>query len=144
VTNHRTRFRCVAVYNHELAQWHRYVTNVPTRMLKAKPFTAVYVARWEVELLFRELKGSYRLGQMPSANRHVTETLIYAALLTLLVSRRLYRALRTRWRLDPRRLPFDRWAVLVATVADDLLGGSTHVLNRSRMNAHSTKYRSSL
>lgn len=75
----------------------------------------------QIELLFREFEGSYRLGQMPSADRHVTKTLIYAAPLTLLVIRRLYRALRARWRLDPRRLPFDRWAVLVATVADDLL-----------------------
>ena len=39
----------------------------------AKHFTAVDAARWEVELLFRELKGSYRLGQMPSANRRVHE-----------------------------------------------------------------------
>jgi IS4 transposase len=121
VTTHYARFRCVAIYNHELGQWHRYVTNVPTRMLKAKHFSAVYAARWEVELLFRELKGPYRLGHMPSANRHVTETLIYATLLTLLLSRQLYRALRARWRLDPRRMPFDRWAVLLAAVADDLL-----------------------
>ncbi len=61
------------------------------------------------------------MKHMPSANRHVTETLIYATLLTLLLSRRLYRALRKRWRLDPRRMPFDRWAVLLAAVADDLL-----------------------
>ncbi len=121
VTNHYTRFRCLALYNAELGQWHRYVTNLPPDLLKAEHVAAVYAARWEVELLFRELKRSYRIDHMPSANRHVSEALIYAALLTLVVSRELYRALRKRWRLDRRRLPLDRWAVLFANTADELL-----------------------
>ena len=36
--------------------------------MKAQHFTAVYAARWEVELLFRELKRTYRIKHMPSAN----------------------------------------------------------------------------
>jgi hypothetical protein len=94
---------------------------MPPAMMKAEHFTAVYAARWEVELLFRELKCTYRIEQMPSANQHVTEALIYAGLLTLVLSRRLYRMLVKRWRLPPRRLPFDRRALLLATVAHDLL-----------------------
>ena len=120
-TNHSVRWRCVALYNSELGQWHRYLTNMPPSMMKAEHFAAVYAARWEVELLFRELKCTYRIEHMPSGNRHVTETLIYAALLTLLISRRLHRVLTRRWRLDRRRLTFDRWARLVAAVAHDLL-----------------------
>jgi len=121
VTNHTIRWRCVALYNRELGQWHRYVTNMPPSMMKAEHFGAVYAARWEVELLFRELKCTYRIEHMPSGNKHVTETLIYAALLTLLISRRLHRLLTRRWRLDRRRLTLDRWGHLVATVAADLL-----------------------
>jgi IS4 transposase len=120
-TNHTVQWRCVAVYNAQLGQWHRYVTNMPPAMMKAEHFTAVYAARWEVELLFRELKCSYRLEHLPSASQHVTETLIYAALLTLVLSRRLHRTLTRRWRVPDSRLPFDRWAVLVATLAHDLL-----------------------
>ena len=74
-----------------------------------------------MELLFRELKSVYRIDQMPSGNRYVTETLIYAALLTLPLTRRLYRELIRRHKLDPRRLPLDRWARLFAAVADELL-----------------------
>lgn len=121
VTTHRASFRFVAVYNHELSRWHCYVTNLPASIMKAEHFSAVYAARWEVELLFRELKGSYRIENMPSANKHVTETLIYAALLTLAVSRKLHRTVTHRFALDPTRLPFDRWAVLVATLSHDLL-----------------------
>lgn len=121
VTTHHVRWRCIAIYNHELDQWHRYVTNMPPSVMRPAHFTAVYAARWENELLFRELKCSYRIEQMPSRNKHVTGTLIYAALLTLVLSRRLYRTLTQRWKIDKRRLPFDRWAVLLTTVAHDLL-----------------------
>jgi hypothetical protein len=120
--NHPIRWRCVAVRNADFGHWHRYVTNTPPAMMKAEHFTAVYAARWEVELLFRELKCTYRIEQMPRANQHVTGALIYTGLLTLVLSRRLYRLLTKRWRLPPRRLPFGRWAILLATVAHDLFG----------------------
>jgi putative transposase len=125
------RFRFVTLYNEELGQWHRYVTNLPTTMMKARHFSSVYAARWEVELLFRELKSVYRIDQMPSGNRHVTETLIYAALLTLTLNRRLYRELIRRHKLDPQRLPLDRWAILFAAVADELLVLSLHRRDRT-------------
>ena len=82
---------------------------------------ATYAARWEVELMFRELKSHYRLHHMPSKNRHVTECLLYAAMLTLVLSRKLYQVLLRRWRADRRRFPFDRWAALISSLAQDLL-----------------------
>ena len=121
VTTHEATFRCVAIHDPGTLVWHRYVTNIPVDMMRPEHMPAVYAARWEVELLFRELKSHYRLDHAPSANRHVTETLIYAAVLALLASRALRRALLRRARLDPSRLPFDRWALLFATIADDLL-----------------------
>jgi putative transposase len=120
VSKHHARFRFVALYNQERQRWHCYVTNLPASVMKAEHFSAVYAARWEVELLFRELKSVYRIEHMPSANKHVTETLIYAALLTLAFSRRIYRALAPK-SLDRLRMPLDRWAILIAAVADDLL-----------------------
>jgi IS4 transposase len=50
------------------------LTNLPASLMAAEHFAAVYAPRWEVELLFRELKGVYRIEQMPSENKHVTET----------------------------------------------------------------------
>jgi len=131
VTTHRVQFRCVALYNSELEQWHRYVTNVPPRMMKAEHFGAVYAARWEVELLFRELKSHNRLDHMPSANKHVSEALIYAAVLALLVSRKLYDAMRARFRIDRRRLTMDRWAILLAAVAEPILAAALQSRNRT-------------
>lgn len=133
-THYRVRFRYVAVYNSELERWHCYVTNLPLSAMKAEHFAAVYAARWEVELLFRELKSHYRIDQMPSANKHITETLIFAALLSLVLSRKLYRSVTTRYRLDPQRLPFDRWAMLLAQVAHQLL--TIALGRRSRPHHH--------
>lgn len=119
-TRHST-FRCVAIHDAATDTWHRYVTNLPTDMMAAEHMPAVYAARWEVELLFRELKSHYRLDHAPSASKHVTEALIYASVLTLLASRALYHAFICRTRVEATRLPFDRWAVLLATMATELL-----------------------
>jgi putative transposase len=107
---------------HEEEQCHRlYVTNATRTQLAAAHVAAIYALRWEIELLFRELKGAYRLDEIPTASKAVTECLLYAALLTLAVSRRLRDAV-----VGPQRgirpgFPFERWAALVGFVARDLL-----------------------
>jgi len=119
--HHRITFRFVAVYNEWARQWHRYVTNASPSMLAAEHFTAVYAARWEIELLFRELKTHYRLDHEPRGNRFISESLLYAAVLTLVVSRRLHRLVRRRYKLTQDALPFDRWARLVASISQQIL-----------------------
>ena len=121
VTTHHVSFRFIAVYNAALGRRHRYVTNAPQDMIRAEHATVIYAARWEIELLFRELKSHYRLDQMPSGNQWISESLIYASVLTLVASQRLHRMVRQRWRIDERRMPFDRWARLVASVGHELL-----------------------
>jgi hypothetical protein len=58
---------------------------------------------------------------MPTSSKSVTECLLYAALLTLAVSRRLHRAVtRTRYRIV-ELFPVERWAVVFERAARDLL-----------------------
>ncbi len=119
-------FRIVCVRNDADDQWHGYITNAPANMLAAQYIAAIYAARWETELLFRELQSDYRIDQHPSANRHVTEALLYAAVLTLLVSRKLHRLVRESTRLPLNRLPLDRWARVFSCHAAQLLGLLAH------------------
>jgi putative transposase len=114
---HTLPVRVIAQWNADEGQHHFYVTNVPRNMMKAEHVGPIYAARWEVELFFRELKLIYRVEQMPTRKRFVSETLIYAAILSLLLSRRL------RERLLPAGAPFavERWARLFATFALDIL-----------------------
>jgi len=51
--------------------------------------TKLYQARWEVELLFRELKTTYGLDEINSGKPEVVEALILIGLLSLVVSRTL-------------------------------------------------------
>jgi IS4 transposase len=115
------RFRLVGVRDAQSGRYHLYLTNVPVEVLSPEEIAAVYSARWVVELLFREMKASYRLEDMPSAKRVVVETLIYATILTLAASRALHAALARRLRRRGPRLPVERWGIVFADVADQLL-----------------------
>jgi IS4 transposase len=50
---------------------------------------ALYGLRWEVELLFRELKSLYGLEKFRTSDPAIVELLVVAALLTVSVSRAL-------------------------------------------------------
>jgi putative transposase len=117
----RARFRLVGVRDTQSRRYHLYVTNIAPDVLSPEEIVAVYSARWVVELLFREMKASYRLEDMPSAKRPVVEALIYATILTLAASRALHTALARRLRRCAARLPVERWAIVYAHVADQLL-----------------------
>lgn len=115
---HTLPVRVIGQWNADEGHHHFYLTNVPQDMMAAEHVGPIYAARWEVELFFRELKLTHRLEQLPTRKRFVSETLIYAALLSLLLSRRL------RERLLPSAaaaFPVERWARLFATFALDIL-----------------------
>lgn len=118
----RQLLRVVGVRDPETKRYHLYLTNVPVEGLAAEDVQRVYAARWEVELLFRELKSSYRMADMPSGKRHIVEALVYAGILTLLASRRLLAEVRRKLGKDAAaRVPTQRWAAIFAAVAQDLL-----------------------
>jgi len=94
--------------------------------LDAKEVADLYSCRWDVELTFKELKSRYALDKIPSANEQVVRALIWTAILTLVVSRRLYNFVRSqapeRMRVRYTQL---RWATLFCEEAATLL---CHVL----------------
>ena len=114
------RCRLVGVRDTRTGTYHFYLTNIPANRLDAQSVASTYGARWLIELAFRQLKSHYRLDQMPSRKRHIVETLLYAAFLTMFLSRELLAHVRSRLRRDIR-VPDDRWAALFAAVAQDLL-----------------------
>ena len=87
-------FRLVAIYNHEAKKYHVYITNIPPEVLDAEDVAELYRVRWDIEMIFKELKSKYSLDAITSANPDVVEGLIWVGILTLLVSRRLFNVLR--------------------------------------------------
>lgn len=90
------RFRLVAVYNEDEAKYHLYITNLSPELLEPEEVARLYRARWEVEILFKELKSKYALDIIPTSNPQVIEAFIWIAILTLIISRRIYTIIRRR------------------------------------------------
>jgi IS4 transposase len=114
-------FRLVGIKDSETGEYHLYITNLGCEELAAEHIQRTYALRWEVELLFKELKTHYHLEELPSSKPHVVKALVYAAALTLLVSRCLLHAVRRVLGRQRERLKSHRWAMLVATLAADIL-----------------------
>ncbi len=53
-----------------------------------------YGARWDIELLFKELKSKYALDFLETKNVQVIKALILKAILTLIISRKIYSLVR--------------------------------------------------
>jgi putative transposase len=117
----RLRVRVVALRDDIRGGYHWYVTNLPPELVPAEDLGALYSARWSIELLFREMKSCYRLDSIPSRKRPVVEALLYAAVLTVLASHALLRAVRQWAHLGDRQTPLERWARLFVCASPELL-----------------------
>jgi putative transposase len=82
-------FRLVAVYNPEAEEHHFYLTNISNSILNSHEVASAYAARWEVELIFKELKSRYELDHIITKSPYAIEALIWISILTLLVSRKV-------------------------------------------------------
>ena len=117
----RRCFRLIGVRDAETGSYWFYLTNIPAEELAPESLAQVYACRWQVELLFKELKSHYRLAELPTRKGRIVEALILSSIITLLVSRRLLDAVRKRLRRLRHRIPEGRWAALFATAALNIL-----------------------
>jgi putative transposase len=102
--------------------YHVYLTNVAPDQLEPHDIARTYALRWEVELLFRELKTHHRLAQLPSRKPHIVEALVKASLLCLAACRSLLRrAERVLGAAHADHLPHQRWAAIFASCARDII-----------------------
>ena len=89
-------FRLVAIYNEEEKKYHTYITNIDCEVLGPDEIASLYGARWEVELIFKELKSKYALDVVNTKNPQIVEAYIWTAILTLLVSKTVHGLVRRR------------------------------------------------
>lgn len=115
------KLRMVGIKNQETGKYHLYFTNVPPARLSAEEIASMYGARWEIELLFLEMKKAYSLDVLPSTKPEVVETLVYVGILTLLVSRRILATIRRRHPDKAHRMTNLRWAEVHAATAHKTL-----------------------
>lgn len=82
--------RLVGIRNDETGEYHLYLTDLPHEAFPAEVIALYYRGRWFVELLFKELKSRYALDVIHTTKPEIVKALIYAAMITLVVSRRLF------------------------------------------------------
>ena len=116
------RFRLVAIHNDEDEMYHTYITNINSDILEPEDVGKLYGARWDIELMFKELKSRYALDVINTRNPQIVEALIWVAILTLLISRRTYYNVRKN-HLGKNIVRFTqlRWSIVFAENADDQL-----------------------
>jgi len=115
-TERHIALRLIVVWCPPIAKHRLYLTSTASTERRAEVVPAVYAMRWEIELLFRELKTQLRIEDMPSGNKAVTECLLYASLLALALGRKLHRVLHARWQrtsLASRTTPTERWTTVL-------------------------------
>jgi len=117
------RVRLIAVYNDENQQHHIYITNIQKDVLNAKDIAKLYGARWDIELLFKELKSRYGLDVLETKNVQIIEALIWTSMLTLIVSRKIYSLVKNSTANSKKKYRYTqlRWSKIFAEKAADLL-----------------------
>jgi putative transposase len=126
------RLRLVAIYNIEDEKYHTYITNIPVDKLDAGDVAVLYSARWEIELIFKELKSRYGIDVIPTSKPEVVEALIWVGILTLIVSRRVYALVYSANLENAPRYTHLRWATVFAEKSHRLLDA---VLNYANIEA---------
>ena len=80
-------FRLVGLLDEEDNEYHLYFTNLPRAEYSAPDIAQLYRARWEVELLFKELKSRFRLDEINTTDPYIIEALVIMAAISLIMSR---------------------------------------------------------
>jgi hypothetical protein len=66
---------------------HPYLTSLAPALWKPRALRELYRLRWQIELVFKELKQHLNLEILPSTDRHAVLVLAWASLLALALSR---------------------------------------------------------
>ena len=130
----KASFRFVALWNAEKKEYQVYVTNVPSDKMDVIDIANAYCLRWEIEIVFRQLKSQFRLSDFPSRKSVAVEALIFASLITLVVSRTFLVELRRRFPHLKERMPFERWSAIFSEFAVSILHSLLE--NRRRKRRH--------
>ena len=125
--------RVVCIWNPKKARYNCYLTNIPAYRLKSEDIARTYSARWEIEMIFKELKSYYKLDKFRTKKACIVEILVYTALLSFILSRHVLLRMRKGYGILPSRSPERRFTAvfirLSSTILHDLFALSKYKTN---------------
>ena len=80
-------FRVVRRWFAEEKRFCLWLTNMPRATYSADEIMAIYRCRWQVELLFKELKSHTNWRRFATSQRAIVEGLVWASLISLIIRR---------------------------------------------------------
>lgn len=104
-------FRClrvIALWNPRTKQHVLFLTNARTDQLSLKTIGKIYRLRWQIELLFKELKSHTELRKFLTANHNIVAGFIWAAFCALFIRRFL---VSTAQKISGKKLSFHKAAI---------------------------------
>ncbi len=95
--------RIVGVWNDGESRYHFYLSQLDRKSFGPTDISEAYRLRWQIELLFRELKQIARLSHIPTSKKETALCLIYASLIVHLITRHLAWLLMNKrpWEFSP-------------------------------------------
>lgn len=87
----KKEFRVVRRWFAEEKRFCLWLTNLPREKYSADDVMSIYRCRWQVELLFKELKSDTNWQRFATGKKEIVEGLVWASLLALIVRRSIAR-----------------------------------------------------
>ena len=111
--------RVIGFWNPTKNQYHWYVTNLAA---PAEIIYPLYRLRWQIELIFKTFKSSFRLADIPSSNPNIILTLVYSALIANMMAHPIANILAMENKLDKQMTPsFQRAGMVLANTAQQFI-----------------------
>ena len=94
----------------ELCDWTLLATNAPTDLLPAQTAYSLYRLRWQIELLFKQMKSVLRIHQSHTGREDRLRCELYGKLLMAVLIHRVHGSLQGNlWNSQRRELSFDKF-----------------------------------
>ena len=101
--------RAVSSHHLRMCAWTLLTTNVPQRWLPLEMVRALYTLRWQIELLFKQLKSILRVHQSDTGKEHRLRCELYGKLIGAVILHRLHAAATNRlWNTQRREVSMEK------------------------------------
>jgi hypothetical protein len=96
-------------YNLKMCDWTLLITNVPQRWLPLEMARALYTVRWQIELLFKQLKSILSVHQSDTGKENRLRCELYGRLIGAVIIHRIHAAATNRlWNSQRREVSMEK------------------------------------
>jgi len=104
--------RIIGFFNPTTMKYHWYITNL---LAPAEMIYSLYRLRWQIELIFKSMKATFRLADFSTSNPNIIMTLVLSSLISAMLSYPIALALALDNKQNKKSLPsFQRAAIVIS------------------------------